>query len=239
MSVLLDEAPVYQSSHLFGFFSVFNPDAVKDVKLYKGGIPAQYGGRLSSILDVRMKEGNNKEYEVNGGVGTVFSRLAIEGPIKKNKSSFIIAGRRSYADVLAKAFTNFLDDGVALYFYDLTAKTNFNINEKNTLYVSGYFGRDVFKLDRFQGFDWGNRTGTLRWNHLYGNRLFSNFTLFYSNYNYGFQIGENERNKYDWKSEISTYNFKPEYTYFIDTNNELTFGGEAILYGFEPANALL
>jgi hypothetical protein len=236
--VLLDEAPVYQSSHLFGFFSVFNPDAVKDVKLYKGGIPSQYGGRLSSLLDIRMKEGNNKEYDITGGVGTIFTRLAIEGPIKKDKSSFIIAARRSYADVLAKAFTDVLNNGSALYFYDLTAKTNFNINDKNRIYLSGYFGRDVFKFDEFQGFDWGNRTATFRWNHLYGNRLFSNYTLFYSNYDYGFQLGENEFDKYDWKSEISTLNFKPEYTYFINTNNELTFGGEAILYRFEPANAV-
>ena len=135
--VLLDEAPVYQTSHMLGFFSVFNPDAVKDVKLYKGGIPAQYGGRLSSILDVRMKEGNNKEYDVTGGIGTIFSRLAVEGPIKKNKSSFIIAARRSYGDLLAKAFTDALKPGSALYFYDLTAKTNFNINENNKIYLSG------------------------------------------------------------------------------------------------------
>ena len=218
------------------FFSVFNPDAVKDVKLYKGGIPAQYGGRLSSILDVRMKEGNNKEYDVTGGIGTVFSRLAVEGPIKKDKSSFIIAGRRSYADLVAKAFTDVLDDGTGLYFYDLTAKTNFKINSKNRIYFSGYFGRDVFKFDEFQGFDWGNSTATFRWNHLYGSRLFSNYTLFYSNYNYGFQLGENELDKFEWKSEIKTYNFKPEYTWFINTENELTFGGEVIFYRFEPAH---
>ena len=234
--ILLDEAPVYQSSHLFGFFSVFNPDAVKDLKLYKGGIPARYGGRLSSILDIRMKEGNYKEYDVSGGVGTIFSRLAVEGPIKKDKSSFIIAGRRSYGDVIAKAVSDVLNDGAALYFYDLTAKTNFNINENNRIFFSGYFGRDVFKLDQFQGFDWGNSTATFRWNHLYSSRLFSNVSLFYSNYDYGLQIGENERNTYDWNARISTFNFKPEYSYFINTNNELTFGGEAILYRFEPAN---
>ena len=236
--VLLDEAPVYQSSHLFGFFSVFNPDAVKDVKLYKGGIPAQYGGRLSSILDVRMKEGNNKEFDVSGGIGTIFSRLAIEGPIKKDKSSFIIAGRRSYGDIIAKLFTDALEEGTELYFYDLTAKTNFNINEKNRIFFSGYFGRDVFKLDEVQGFDWGNRTATFRWNHLYSNKLFSNYSLFYSNYNYGFQLGENEQDKFDWKSEISTLNFKPQYNWFINTNNELSFGGEAILYRFEPSKVV-
>lgn len=235
--VLLDEAPVYQSSHLFGFFSVFNPDAVKDVKLYKGGIPAQYGGRLSSILDIRMKEGNTKTYHVNGGIGTIFSRLAIEGPIKKEKSSFIVAARRSYADVLAKPFTDALSDGRQLYFYDLTAKTNFTINEKNRIYFAGYLGRDVFKFDQFQGFNWGNKTATFRWNHLYGNKLFSNYTLFHSTYDYGFQIGENNLDKYDWKSAIRTYNFKPEYTWFANANNEVTFGGEAILYRFDPANA--
>ncbi len=233
--VVLDEAPVYQSSHLFGFFSVFNPDAVKDVKLYKGGIPAKYGGRLSSILDIRMKEGNSKKYEVNGGVGTVFSRLAVEGPIKKDKSSFIIAGRRSYADVLAKPFTDVLDDGAALYFYDLTAKANFNINPKNRVYVSGYLGRDVFKFDKFQGFDWGNRTATLRWNNLANDRLFSNYTFFYSLYDYGFEFGDSDNDKYGWKSHINTFNFKPEYSWFINAKNELTFGGELILYRFEPA----
>ncbi len=235
--VLLDEAPVYQSSHLFGFFSVFNPDAVKDVKLYKGGIPAQYGGRLSSILDVRMKEGNNKSYEINGGIGTVFSRLAVEGPIQKDKSSFIIAGRRSYADVLAKTFTDVLSDGTGLFFYDLTAKTNFNINEKNRVFLSGYFGRDVFKFDSFNGFDWGNRTATFRWNHLLSDRLFSNYSLFYSNYDYGFQIGEGNNDTYRWASKIETINFKPEFTLFANTKNEVTFGGEAILYLFEPSTA--
>ncbi|MDF9797925.1 hypothetical protein OKW21_003188 [Catalinimonas alkaloidigena] len=235
--VLLDEAPVYQSSHLFGFFSVFNPDAVKDVKLYKGGIPSTYGGRLSSILDIRMKEGNNKDYEVAGGIGTVFSRLAVEGPIKKDKSSFIIAGRRSYADVLARPFTDFLSNGAGLYFYDLTAKTNFNINEKNRLYVSAYLGRDVFDFDASQGFNWGNRTATVRWNHLYGNKLFANYTAFYSKYDYGFTFGSSEQDKFDWAAQISTWNFKPEYNWFLNVRHELTFGGELILYNFEPANA--
>lgn len=234
--VLLDEAPVYQSSHMFGFFSVFNPDAVRDVKLYKGGIPSKYGGRLASILDVRMKEGNNKEYDVTGGLGTIFSRLAVEGPIKKDKSSFIVAGRRSYADVVAKAFTDALSDGMALYFYDLTAKTNFNIDKNNRVFLSGYFGRDVFRFDKFQGFDWGNRTATLRWNHVYNSRLFSNYSLFYSNYNYGFLLGESNQEKYDWKSYIDTYNFKPEYSWFMNANNEVNFGAEAILYQFDPAN---
>ncbi|MCK5701593.1 MAG: carboxypeptidase-like regulatory domain-containing protein, partial [Cyclobacteriaceae bacterium] len=182
--VLLDEAPVYNSSHLLGFFSVFNPDAVKDVKLYKGGVPARYGGRIASILDIRMKDGNAKKFGVQGGVGTIFSRLAIEGPTIKDKGSFILAGRRSYIDVLAKPFTDVLDDGSALNFYDLTFKTNYKFNHNNTVFLSGYLGRDKFLFDKNQGFTWGNKTATIRWNHLFGNRLFSNFTTFFSDYDY-------------------------------------------------------
>ena len=236
--ILLDEAPVYQSSHLFGFFSVFNPDAVKDVKLYKGGIPSKYGGRLASILDIRMKEGNAKEYEVSGGIGTVFSRLTVEGPLVKDKSSFIVAGRRSYADVPITAFTDFLNDGAALYFYDLTAKANYNINEKNKIFVSGYWGRDVFKFDEQQGFDWGNQTASFRWNHLFNDRFFSNFTAFYSNYDYAFAFGNTDEDQFDWSSNIRTVNFKPTLTYFLDQDNELTFGGEFLYYNFFPANAV-
>ncbi len=231
--VLLDEAPVYQSSHLMGFFSVFNPDAVKDVKLYKAGVPAQYGGRLSSILDIRMKEGNNKEYDVSGGIGTVFSRLSVEGPIKKDKASFIVAARRSYADVIAKLFTDALDDGTSLYFYDLTAKANYHINANNRIYLSGYWGRDVLEFDENQGFDWGNRTASLRWNHLYSDKLFSNVSMFYSNYDYGFKFGDTD-DLFQVGSEVSTFNLKPEFNWFANTNNEVTFGGEGILYWFEP-----
>ncbi len=236
--VLLDEAPVYNSSHMLGFFSVFNPDAVKDVQLIKGGIPARYGGRISSILDIRMKEGNNKDLTFSGGVGSIFSRFSIEGPIAKEKSSFIVAGRRSYADVFAKAFTNALDDGAALNFYDLTLKTNFNIDKRNRLFLSGYFGRDNFKFDQAQGFNWGNSTATLRWNHLFNERLFANFTLFFSDYDYELAFGEDDLDKFDWNSRIRTYNFKPEFSYFINPQNELSFGGEIIRYDFEPANAV-
>lgn len=234
--ILLDEAPVYNSSHLFGFFSVFNPDAVKDVKLYKGGIPSQYGGRIASILDVRMKEGNAKEYKVNAGVGAVFSRLAVEGPIT-DRSSFIIAGRRSYADLLVKAFSDVLNDGAGLYFYDLTAKTNYNINDKNRVFLSGYFGRDVFKFDEQQGFDWGNQTTTLRWNHLFSDRLFSNFTFYSSHFDYAFSVGETRRDEFNWESQIVTYDIKPELTYFINPSNELIFGADLLLYVFRPARA--
>ncbi len=236
--ILLDEAPVYNSSHLFGFFSVFNPDAVKDTKLYKGAIPARYGGRLASLLDVRMKEGNSKKFEVTGGVGSVFSRLALEGPLLKNKASFIIAVRRSYIDVLARPFVQLLKDGGALNFYDLTLKTNYNINRKNRLYLSGYFGRDNFKFDKVQGFNWGNATSTLRWNHLYNERLFSNLTFVYSKYDYALQFGKDERNSFSWNSSISNFILKPQFTYFINSKNELNFGGDATYYTFEPANAV-
>ena len=236
--ILLDEAPVYNSSHMLGFFSVFNPDAVKDIQLVKSGIPAKYGGRLSSILDIRMKEGNNKELAVNGGIGSIFSRLAIEGPLAKDKASFIIAARRSYADAVAKLFTDVLDDGGALNFYDLTLKTNYNINKRNRIYLSGYFGRDKFKFDETQGFNWGNSTATLRWNHIFNQRLFSNFTFLFSDYDYELAFGEDELDKFDWNSRIRTFNFKPEFTYFINPDNELSFGGEFINYDFEPANAI-
>ena len=239
--VLLDEAPVYNSSHLLGFLSVFNPDAVKDLKLYKGGIPSRYGGRISSILDIRMKDGNSKKTSVSGGIGSIFSRFTLESPIVKDKSSFILALRRSYADILFRPFlknSSFLDDGAALNFYDVTAKANFEVNEKNTLYLSSYLGRDVFMFDERQGFNWGNRTGTLRWNHLFNDRLFSNFTLIYSNYDYQLAFGSDDMNKFEWDSRIETINFKPEFSYFINTDNELSVGAELIRYSFEPANAI-
>lgn len=236
--VLLDEAPVYNSSHLLGFFSVFNPDAVKDIQLIKGGIPARYGGRIASILDIRMKEGNNKKFTAQGGVGSIFSRLAIEGPIKKDKASFIVAARRSYIDVFAKAFTDVLEDGAALNFYDVTLKTNYDINSRNRIFLSAYFGRDNFKFDERQGFNWGNTTTTLRWNHLYNDRLFSNLTLFYSNYDYELAFGEDDIDKFNWNSEIDTYDLKQEFTYFINPDNELSFGADFLRYNFEPANAI-
>lgn len=236
--VLLDEAPVYNSSHMLGFFSVFNPDAVKDVNLIKGGIPARYGGRIASILDIRMKEGNNKEFTGSGGIGTIFSRFAFEGPIIKDKASFILAGRRSYADVLAKLFTDVLDDGAALNFYDLTMKANYNINQKNRVFISGYLGRDNFKFDEQQGFNWGNRTATIRWNHIFNDRIFSNITAFFSDYDYVLAFGEDERDRFDWNSRIFNYDIKPEFTYFLNPNNEISFGGELLLYRFEPANAV-
>ena len=215
--VLLDEAPVFNSSHLFGFFSVFNPDAVKDVKLIKGGIPAQYGGRLSSILDVRLNEGNNKKLTVNGGIGLIFSRLTIEAPIVKDKCSFIIAGRRSYIDFLAKPFLRKDLKKSKFYFYDLTAKINYIINDKNRVYASGYIGRDVFS----SGFksNWGNTTTTIRWNHLFNQKLFLNTTVFYSNYDYELVFGQPNGDQFSWRSKIINYSLKPEFTYYANTKN--------------------
>ncbi|MEM9917728.1 MAG: TonB-dependent receptor [Bacteroidota bacterium] len=236
--MLLDEAPVYNSSHLFGFFSVFNPDAVKDVKLYKGGIPSRYGGRLSSILDVRMKEGNSKRFSGSGGVGFIFSRLALEGPIIRDKASFIVAARRSYIDILARPFLNDDLSDTKLNFYDLTLKTNYKINEKNRVYLSAYLGRDNFGFGGGAGFNWGNATTTLRWNHLFSDKLFANFTAYYSNYDYELQFGDDSENRFDWNARIINYSLKPEFTWFLTPTNLITFGGQGIAYVFEPGNAV-
>ncbi|PWJ56997.1 outer membrane receptor protein involved in Fe transport [Dyadobacter jejuensis] len=237
--VLLDEAPVYNSSHLFGFFSVFNPDAVKDVKLIKGGIPAQYGGRISSILDVRMKEGNSKKREVNGGIGTIFSRLTYEQPFAKGKGSFIVAGRRSYIDILSKPFLKKDLRDSKFNFYDLTAKVNYQLGNKDTFFASGYFGKDVFGGGDF-GFGWGNATATGRWNHIFSNKLFMNLTGYYSNYDYSLGQNTNDPNakdKFDWKSKIISTSIKPDFTYYLTPNNQLTFGGQYIRYDSRPGKA--
>ncbi len=235
--VLLDEASIYNPSHMLGFFSVFNPDAVKDIKLYKGSVPARYGGRIASILDVRLKDGNAKKFGVQGGVGTIFSRLAVEGPTIKNRGSFILAGRRSYIDVLAKPFFRDALANKKLNFYDLTFKTNYNFNQNNTIYLSGYLGRDKFQFANNKGFFWGNKTATVRWNHLFSNRLFSSFTTIFSDYDYSLFFGDSDIDKFEWKSRIRTVNFKPEFTYYINSSNKLTFGGDLIYYKFSPADA--
>ena len=237
--VLLDEAPVYNSSHLFGFFSVFNPDAVKDVKLIKGGIPAMYGGRIASILDVRLKEGNSKKGELNGGIGLIFSRLSYERPLFKGKGSFIVAGRRSYADVLAQPFLKGDLKGSQFYFYDLTAKANVRLNEKNTIFLSGYFGRDVFGADF--GFNWGNATTSLRWNKVFNDKLFLNTTAFYSNYDYSLDSDlrrkpENNSDYFRTNAKIVNYSIKPDFTLYWNKNT-VTFGGQALLYDFQPGIA--
>ena len=234
--VLLDEAPVYNSSHLFGLFSVFNPDAVRDVKLYKGGIPAAYGGRLASLLDVRMKEGNNKRFEGNGGIGTIMSRFSFEGPIKKDKASFIIAGRRSYIDVLAKPFLSSAQKGSKFYFYDFSGKVNWKIDDKNTVYASGYLGRDVFGFGDAFFFNWGNATATTRWNHVFNQKLFANATLLYSDYNY--ELGSNQGVQgFSWKSKIKTVQGRYDLTHYIAPELTLSYGVSSILYTFVPGEA--
>lgn len=234
--VLLDEAPVFNSSHLFGFFSVFNPDAVMDVKLIKGGIPAVYGGRLASILDVRMKEGNNKEYQGTGGIGVIFSRLAFEGPIVKNRGSFIFALRRSYIDYLAKPFMRKELKGSRFYYYDFTAKANYYLNKNNRIFVSAYLGRDVFSAVDIFGFDWGNQTLTARWNKVFSNRLFSNLTAYFSKYDYKIDMKMGE-SSFDWKSNIINYSLKPEFTYYFKPDFVLNFGGQSTFYTFIPGTS--
>ena len=240
--IIMDEAPVYNSSHLLGFFSVFNPDAVKNVTLYKGAFPAEYGGRTSSVLDIRMKEGNNQKLSVNGGISTIFSRISVEGPIQKDKSSFIVAARRSYIDVLSKPFLKEKDRDNKLYFYDITAKGNLEINDKNTIYLSGYFGRDVFGFGGDAGFEWGNTTGTFRWNHLFTPRLFLNTSVYYSKYDYKlfFKSSQNEDvdEKYDWKSDIQTYGIKPSLTWYINNKHQLKTGVNVVYYNFYPGKGV-
>lgn len=230
--ILLDEAPVYNSSHLFGFFSVFNPDAVKSVKLTKGGIPSEYGGRLSSILDVKLKEGNAEKFTGQGGIGSIFSRLTIEAPIVKNKSSLILAGRRSYIDVLAKPFLSGDLKDTKFYFYDFTAKFNYDINEKNKIYYSGYIGRDAFNAGFF--FNWGNTTSTVRWKHIYNDKLFSDVSLIYSKYSYEIGVNENGNGGFKSVGNVINYSIKPEWTYYANEKNTVRFGVQSTVYQFQP-----
>lgn len=231
--ILLDEAPVYNASHLLGFFSTFNSDAIKDVTVYKGGMPAQYGGRLSSVLDIKMNDGNKKKFTTEGGLGLISSRLKVEGPFKKDKSSFIVSGRRTYADVFLGLSPDSSIKNNTLYFYDLNAKANYQINDKNVVYLSGYFGRDKLGLANTFGFGWGNATATLRWNHLFSNRLFSNTSLIYSNYDYTI---ENllSGNEFRVNSSIQDFNIKQDFQYALNNQHELKFGIDAIQHTIAP-----
>ena len=231
--ILLDEAPVYNASHLLGFFSVFNSDALKDVKLYKGGMPAEYGGRVSSVMDVRMKNGNMKEWSASGGIGLISSRLTVEGPLKKDEGSIIVSARRTYADVLARPFLSEGFQDANLYFYDLNMKANYKLGEKDRLYFSGYLGRDVFGTADF-GFDWGNTTGTFRWNHLFSDKLFSNTTLVYSDYDYGFKV-QLGGNGISLSSGIYDYNLKQDYNWYLNPKNTLRFGWQANYHRLKPS----
>ncbi|MBK9933336.1 MAG: TonB-dependent receptor [Cytophagaceae bacterium] len=233
--ILLDEAPVYNASHLLGFFSTFNSDAIKDATIIKGNSPSQYGGRLSSVLDVRMREGNDKEFQTSGGIGLISSRLAIEGPIQKEKSSFMISGRRTYADLFLKATPDFSD--TQLYFYDLNAKANYRINENNRIFVSGYFGRDKLGFGEGVGVDWGNKTGTLRWNSILNSKWFSNTSLIYSDYSYEFNISGGD-NSFKNQSIIKDWNLKQEFQFFPNNKNSWRFGFNTISHNITPGSLI-
>ncbi|MDY8134032.1 TonB-dependent receptor [Aquimarina sp. 2201CG5-10] len=253
--VLLDEAPIYNSSHIWGFFSIFNTDAIKDLKLYKGGIPARFGGRASSVLEIRQKEGSDKKFKGEGGLGLLFSRLTLEGPIKKEKLSFLVSGRRSYFDL----FFPLLGDEIKnnrIHFYDVNTKIKWNINENNKLFASGYFGADVMQL-KFEGetnpdgtvendenidFRWKNATATLRWNHIFSDKLFMNLSGIYSRYDYNLSSQNdtgggpvNTSGSFTWKSEVENWIIKPDFTLFQNTDTKIRFGLNSTLYRFTPA----
>ena len=225
--ILLDEATIYNSSHLFGFFSVFNPDAIKDLKLYKGGIPARYGGRVSSVLDIYQKEGNSRQFKANGGIGIVSSRLLLEGPLKKDKGSFLLGGRASYAHLFLPLFD--LDN--TAYFYDLNTKLSYRLNANNNIYLSGYFGRDVFSIsDNFEN-TYGNTVVNFRWNHLFSDKLFSNVSLIYSDYYYGLKLNLVE---FNWNSGIQNLNVKYDFKHYLNDKFQLEYGLNSIYYKFNP-----
>lgn len=225
--VLLDEATIYNTSHLFGFFSVFNADAIRDINLYKGGIPAKYGGRIASVLDVRQKDGNNKKFHLNGGIGLISSRLMLEGPIKKEKASFLVAGRTSYANIFLKAASK--ENRVG--FFDLNTKLSYEFDTNNRLFLSGYFGQDTFKLGNFFNSKYGNNTFNLRWNHLFNPKLFSNLSLIYSKYNYNLTFNTLD---FEWLSGITDTNIKYDLNYTISEKIKLNFGSQFTNYFFNP-----
>ncbi|MET0946424.1 MAG: TonB-dependent receptor [Flavobacterium sp.] len=227
--ILLDEATIFSSSHVFGFFSVFNPDAIKDLKLYKGGIPAKYGGRASSVLDIYQKDGSSTGFHVNGGIGLISSRLLAEGPIVKDKASFLIGGRASYAHLFLKLSEEQKNN--AAYFYDLNTKLSYKLNPNNNLFLSGYFGRDVFSLDKSFTNIYGNSTLNLRWNHLFSDKLFSNLSLIYSDYYFGLDL---DIVGFKWDSGIKNYNIKYDFKNYISDKLKLNFGVNGIYYDFNP-----
>jgi hypothetical protein len=225
--ILLDEATIFNSSHLFGFFSVFNPDAIKDIKLFKGGIPARYGGRVSSVLEIFQKEGNSKELKVNGGIGAVSSRLLAEGPIVKNRGAFLFGGRASYAHLFLPLFN--IDNKA--YFYDLNTKLNYRINERNNIFLSGYFGRDVFSISDVFENTYGNSVVNFRWNHLFSDKLFSNLSLIYSDYYYGLEL---DFVGFRWNSGIANFNLKYDLKHYLNDRLQVNYGINNIYYSFNP-----
>jgi hypothetical protein len=233
--ILLDEAPVYNASHLLGFFSTFNSDAIKDVSLYKGGMPAEYGGRLSSVLDVKMLDGNNKQFGVEGGLGLISSRIKAEGPIQEDKGSFLVSARRTYIDLFTRLSKDSVVKGSALYFYDLNLKANYHFDSRNVLFLSGYFGHDDIGLKNTFGTNWGNATGTLRYNHIFNNKLFSNTSLIFSNYHYE---AESFLTNDDFRatSAITDFNFKEDLQYTASNNHTIKFGLNILRHSITPGN---
>lgn len=231
--ILIDEAPVYDPSHLFGLFSVFNADIIKDSELYKGGIPARFGGRLSSILDVRTRDGNNKEFEGEAGIGLLASSVSLEGPIKQNESSYLISARRSYVDLFLRA----ADNDNLVYFYDVNAKVNWRANNKNRFFLSLYSGRDDFSFGDDFGFNWGNRTATFRWNHLFNDKLFSNTSLIASNFDYGLE-SSSAADGFTWDSDLQEYSLKNDLNYYVNPQFELDFGYHFTYRRFAPGEII-
>ncbi len=225
--ILLDEATIFNSSHVFGFFSVFNPDAIKDLKLYKGGIPSKFGGRASSVLDIYQKDGNSKDFHINGGIGLITSRILAEGPIVKDKGSFLVGGRGSYAHL----FLKLSDNKNTAYFYDLNTKLNYKLDKNNSLYLSGYFGRDIFSLNKTFTNTYGNSTLNLRWNHLFNDKLFSNLSLIYSDYYYGLTL---DFIGFNWDSGIKNYNLKYDFKHYLSNDIKLNYGFNGTYYDFNP-----
>jgi len=236
--IILDEAPVYNASHLLGFFSVFNSDAIKNAKIIKGLSGPEYGGRLSSVLDISMKDGSNRKYSAYGGLGLISSRLTIEGPIVKNEGSFIFSGRRTYADIFFPLFGDKQLENSTLYFYDFNGKLNYKLGENDRIFISGYTGRDVFTFNNEFGFDWGNTTATLRWNHIFSEKLFSNTTLLYSKYNYDITIEDSEQST-TVSSGIRDINFSQDFQYYYNTNNTFKFGFNGVYHTFHPGEIIV
>ena len=234
--ILLDEAVVYNASHLLGFFSVFNNDAIKDVTLYKGDIPASSGGRLSSLLDVRMKDGNSRKFSATGGIGLISSRLTLEGPIADDNTSYIISGRRTYADVFLPLARNKDIRDNTLYFYDFNAKASHRFDDNNRVFISGYFGRDIFK-NQFAKMSLGNQTATLRWNHLFSTKIFTNFSLIYSKYDYSLGTPEGDASAFIWKSNLKDYSAKADFTWFLSPSSTIKFGASSTYHEFYPGTA--
>ena len=231
--IVLDEATIYNASHMMGFFSVFNNDAIKNMTLYKGDIPASYDGRLSSLLDIQMRDGNSKKFSGSGGIGLISSRLTLEGPIGSDKTSFIVSARRTYADLFMKLSSNEDINTNQLYFYDFNAKINHRIDDNNRIFLSGYLGQDLFK-NKDVGFSFGNAALTGRWNHLFSPKLFSNYSLNYSRYNYGLKSSMSNESNFDWKYNMRDVSLKADFSYFMTPENTLKFGYNAILHNLNP-----